>query len=188
MALVISKLTQDITKAFKSDTWDDCASQISDAINAYFKSGLVQATISGTVTPPSPATPYAAVGTGTGNPQTSTASALTQAWKSAFKSTSWTAIGGIVAPQIDNLVKSAQIQLKVSNILVGTGTGVFQTIGPSALQQQINSSFSATAWDVAANQIATAVDTFIKAVTVQCTASGVVPVNSWVGTGTGTIS
>lgn len=188
MALVINKLIQDLSNAFTSDKWDDAASQISDAIDIYFKSGMVQVTITGTVTPPPPSSPYVAIGIGTGNPQTSTASALKQAWKSAFKSTSWTAIGGIVAPQIDNLIKTAQIQLTVSNILVGTGTGVFQTIGPSALQQQINNSFSATAWDVAASQIATAVDTFIKAVTVQCTANGVIPVNSWIGTGTGTIS
>ena len=78
--------------------------------------------------------------------------------------------------------------LKVSNILIGTGTGIFQTIGQSALQQQINNSFSAIAWDVAASQIATAVDAFIKAVIVQGTANGVVPINSWVGTGTGAIS
>lgn len=188
MALVVNKLTQDISKAFKSNTWDDCGSQISNAIDAYFKSGLAQVTITGTVTPPTPATPYVAVGIGTGNPQTTTVSALTQAWKGAFKSTAWTAIGGIVAPAIDTLVKSAQLQLTVSNILIGTGTGTFQTIGPSALQQQINSSFSANAWDITASQIATAIDTFIKAITIQATANGVVPINSWIGTGTGTVS
>lgn len=188
MALVIGKLTQDISNAFTTDMWDDCASQIADAIDSYFKSGLAQVTISGTVTPPSPASSYPAAGIGTGNPQTTTVSALKQAWKSAFKSTAWSAIGGIVAPEIDNLVKSAQLQLKVSNILVGTGTGTFQTIGPGALQQQLNNSFTANAWDITASQIATAVDAFIKAVVVQGTASGVVPVNSWVGAGTGTVS
>ena len=188
MPLVVNKLTQDISNAFTSKVWDDAASQIADAIDAYFKSGLAQVTITGTVTPPTPATPYPAVGQGTGNPSTTTASALTQAWSNAFKSTSWSAIGGIVAPEIDNLVKSAQLQLTISNILIGTGTGTFQTIGPSALQQQINSAFTANAWDVTASQIAVAIDTFIKAVIVQGTANGVVPINSWVGVGTGIVS
>ena len=188
MALVVNKLTQDISKAFTSKVWDDTASQIANAIDAYFKSGLAQVTITGTVTPPTPATPYAAAGIGTGNPQTTSVGALIQACSTAFKSTSWSAVGGIIAPQIDNLIKTAQLQINVSNILVGTGTGTFQTVGPSALQQQINNACTATAWDVAASQIATAVDTFIKAVTIQATANGVIPVNTWVGAGTGTIS
>jgi len=188
MALVVNKLTQDISNAFTSKVWEDTASQIANAIDVYFKSGLAQVTITGTVTPPAPATPYVAVGIGTGNPQTTTVSALIQSWSNAFKSTSWSAVGGIVAPEIDNLVKSATLQLTVSNILIGTGTGTFQTIGPSILQQQINSAFTATAWDVSASQIATAIDTFIKAIIVQGNASGNVPVNSWVGTGTGTFS
>ena len=188
MALVVSKLKQDISKAFTCDSWDDCASQIADGIDSYFKSGMAQVNIFGTVTPPPPATPYAAVGIGTGNPQTTTKSALTQAWKGAFKSTSWAAIGGIVAPAIDTLIKTSQLQLSVSNILIGTGTGTFITTGPSILQQQINNSFTATAWDVAASQIANAIDAYIKTITVQGTANGVVPVNSWVGTGMGTIS
>lgn len=186
MSLNVGKLTQDLNTAFKEKYWESCAIKSANAIDEFYKNGEAQVTINGTVTPPV-GPPYSAVGTGTGNPNTTTVGLLIQKFNSAFTNKAWSAVGGIVAPEIENLVKSSTITLNVSNILIGTGTVTFISPGPSSLISQITQALTSKSWDQVASQIAQAVDTFIKSITVQGTANGSSPPASWTGTGTGSI-
>jgi len=198
MALVVATLKDQIKTSFQSETWTDCATQFAQALDNFIKSGTVTTTVAGTVTPPTGPN-YPAVGTGTANSIVTTGlGILTSLIISKFmnENTLWADIGPALASAISADVATGTVTTTVTGVLVGTGIGNPGCINDSAGLGTLNSDLTAAftvqafsnAWDDVTDKIGDAMDTYLKAAIVTTNDLGVVPVVSWIGTGTGSIS
>lgn len=181
---------------FNQTDWNTAADNLAIAIDNYYKSGVVETSVTGTVTPPFPASPYTAYGKGKGSPVTTTLSTLKVQCRLAFQQTDWNQVGPYIASEINNLILNSTLNTTLTAnapayILVGSGVGAsITTPGSTALSTNLNSIFSQnnTIWDIIASDIADEVDNFIKQAVFTTNDNGSVPVNSWVGTGSGSIT
>lgn len=191
MALNKTALAEAINTAFKAQTWADTANQFADAVDGFILSGEADLSIVATVYPPGGGS-YTQSDNGTGTITTTAKAGLISAGISAFASTLWSTVSGILCPSINTLLGSATVATSVNNILVGSGTGTIATSGYSTLYSAFNMAFtttsSTTTWEIIANDLANAVDVFVRAAVVSSPGmTGISPPSSWTGTGTGGI-
>ncbi len=175
---------------FNQTDWNTAADNLAIAIDNYYKSGVVETNVTGTVTPPFPAPTYTATGTGKGSPVTTTLSSLKTQCRSAFQQTDWNQVGPLIANETANLITSSTLTTTVTGTLQGSGSSTNITSGNSTtFGVNLNTIFSnGTDWNVTSSNLADAVDTFIKQAIYTTKDSGVIPVNSWDGTGSGSIT
>lgn len=193
MALNKTTLQTSIEAAFKETSWTGCATKLALAIDTYIVGGSISGTsaIGAThifPTPPggSEIIPYTCSGT----ISTTGPSAMEGIFNTAFQATAWAGVGNQLGTAIDTQITSSIISITTySPPLVGTGTGTPVTAaGIAALKASLESEFSTgTDWAVAASNIATAIDTFVKAVVITTTDLGTVPPVSWSGVATASI-
>jgi len=201
MALVVGTLIGQLSAAFQSRDWTDCATQISNAIDTYIKSGAVNTTVTGVVTPPT-GPPFTLVGSGApagaSNIVTTGLGALQSQLIAKFTNTAtlWADLGPVMASAISTDVATGTVTTIVSGALTGTGIGnpgcIVDAAGLGGLISGITAAFTTQAynidWNACATQIANSIDTYLKAAIVTTIDNGNVPPVSWVGTGVGTIA
>lgn len=187
MALVKETLIASLVTVFASPTWATVGPAFGIAIDTYIKTATATIPVTGVVIPPAPGSPYGAAGTGTGIPVTTGLAALQSAATTAFLSPTWATVGSTLSPAIETLMVTATLTTAVTGVLQGTGTLVsWVATGGAAMTTALNLAFTTgITWVLVANNIANAVDIYLKTVTFTTTDLGVIPVSSWTGTGTG---
>ena len=204
MSLNKATLEDSLKDAFAQKKWADCAKKFASAVDTYVAGGTIDGsskpmplppTGSGgaTHTLPNGATeiiPYTCTGTLT----TPGSTALENALKTAFQSIAWAGVGTAITTGINTLVSSIVVAISIYNppALVGSspGTGVVTTsTGLADLTSSLETAFTTAGatWDTVATDIAAAIDTFIKAVTIITTDGGVLPATKWQGSADATI-
>jgi hypothetical protein len=201
MALNLAQFQSSLKSIFQSTDWGVFSDFLGDSIASYIESGDCMTTVTATVTPPFPLTPYTASGKGKGSIQLSGTEIMKITIKAKFTSTStvWADLGKIIGDAIDANVTTGTITTTVSpaygGILQGTGSGTPGCVSTVAVKNTLDldltDAFTGIAfnqsYDAVAIKIASAIDSYIKGSIVTTTDSGTVPVNTWVGTGTGNI-
>jgi len=189
------------TTVFNQTDWDTAADNLAIAIDNYYKSGVVETDVTGTVTPPFPATTYTSNGIGKGSPVTTTLASLKAQCKIAFQQTDWSLVGPIIANEINNLIISSTLSTVVApgtpppilQTLVGTGASTAVSTNSSdviTLGVNLSNIFKQndTIWDIIVSDIVDEIDDFIKKPVFSTKDNGIIPINSWDGTGSGSIT